>query len=304
MTSKRLSVLLSLLVLIAVVVTACGTPTPAPTPVPPTKAPVAATAVPPTAVPPTAVPTKAPVAPTVAPTAAPTVKPTPFPIKVGTDATFKPMEYKDEKTGAIIGFDVDLFNAICAEIGCTATYENMTFDGLLQAVLSKKYDLSISSWTITDERKKQVNFSDPYLTTGLAVAVRGDEKVIQGPDTITKTSRIGVQLGTTGEEEGKKICQKVGCTVKSYDDITLALADLAANRADAVINDGPVTADYIISNPTAKLRMVGKLLTNEDYGILLRKEDTALQGNINAALKKIKDSGKLTELMKKWGLAQ
>ena len=302
MTSKRIYLVLSLLVLVSMMVTACApapTPTPVPpTPVPPTKAP-APTAVPPTAVPPTPVP---PTATPLPPTATP--KPTPFAVKVGTDATFKPMEYKDEKTGAIIGFDVDLLNAICAELGCTATYENMTFDGLRQAGLAKKYDLSISSWTITDERTKQVAFSDPYLTTGLAVAVRGDEKVIVGPETISKTHKIGVQLATTGAEEGNKIAQKVGATVKSYDDITLALADLAAGRVDVVINDGPVTADYIISNPNAKLKMVGKLLTTEDYGILVRKEDTALLTKINAALKKLKDGGKMTELMKKWGLAQ
>ena len=72
----------------------------------------------------------------------PTVKPTPFAVKVGTDATFKPMEYKDEKTGAIIGFDVDLFNAICVEMGCTATYENITFDGIFIALRPKS-----STWS-------------------------------------------------------------------------------------------------------------------------------------------------------------
>jgi polar amino acid transport system substrate-binding protein len=257
------------------------------------------------------VPTKAPVPPTVAPTAVPTaaptavptVKPTPFPIKVGTDATFKPMEYKDEKSGAIIGFDVDMFNAICADLGCTATFENVNFDGILIGLAAKKYDVVVSSVTVTDGRKKEYLFSDPYINAGQIVAVRADEKVILGPETITKTSRIGVQLGTTGEEEAKKIGQKTGASVKSYDDITLAFADLAANRLDAVINDSPITADYIASNPDAKLKTVGKVFTEEYYGIVFRQADTALQTRINASLKKIKDSGKLTELMKKWGLA-
>ena len=158
--------------------------------------------------------------------------------------------------------------------------------------------------TITDERKKQYLFSDPYINAGQIVAVRADEKVIQGPDTIGKDHKIGVQLGTTGEEQGKKIAQKVGATVKSYDDITLAFADLAAGRLDAVINDSPITADYIASNPNAKLKTVGKVFTEEYYGICLRQDSTDLQAKINAALKKLKDSGKMTELMKKWGLAQ
>jgi polar amino acid transport system substrate-binding protein len=303
--------LVSLVVLLSLVVTGCSTPTPTPvpptnTPVPATKAPVPPTntavpptAVPPTAVPPTAVPpTNTPVPPT------PTVKPTPFALKVGTDATFKPMEYKDEKTGAIIGFDVDMFNAICAEIGCTATYENITFDGIFVALGAKKFDVVVSSVTINDERKKTYLFSDPYINAGQILAVRVDEKVITGTETITKTSRIGVQLGTTGEEQGKKFGLKVGATVKSYDDITLAFADLAAGRLDVVINDSPITADYIASNPAAKLKTVGKVFTEEFYGICLRQDSAALQAQINAALKKITASGKVTELMKKWGLTQ
>ncbi len=307
MTSKRMLTIVSLVVLLSLVITGCSTPTPTPvpptnTPVPPTKAPVVATAtpVPPTAVPPTKppAPTNTPVPPT------PTVKPTPFALKVGTDATFKPMEYKDEKTGAIIGFDVDLMNAICAEIGCTATFENITFDGIFVALGAKKFDAVASSVTINDERKKTYLFSDPYINAGQILAVRADEKVITSIDTITKTSRIGVQLGTTGEEQGKKIALKVGATVKSYDDITLAFADLAAGRLDVVVNDSPITADYIASNPAAKLKTVGKVFTEEFYGIVFRQEQTALQGQVNAALKKLTASGKMTELMKKWGLSQ
>lgn len=310
MTSKRMLTLVSLVVLLSIVVTGCSTPTP--TPVPPTNTPVPATKAPAptnTPVPPTATavpPTKAPV-PTntpVPPTATTAPKPTPFALKVGTDATFKPMEYKDEKTGAIIGFDVDLVNALCVEIGCTATFENITFDGIFVALGAKKFDIVASSVTINDERKKTYLFSDPYINAGQILAVRADEKVITSIDTITKTSRIGVQLGTTGEEQGKKIALKVGATVKSYDDITLAFADLAAGRLDVVVNDSPITADYIASNPAAKLKTVGKVFTEEFYGICLRQDSAALQGQINAALKKITASGKMTELMKKWGLAQ
>lgn len=289
------------IVLVGVIITtlilsACGaTPTPTPTPVPPTP-----TKVPPTATPLPPTPTKVP--PTATPVP-PTPTPTPFPIKVGTDATFKPMEFVDEKTKAIVGFDVDMFDAICKEIGCKATYENINFDGIFAALLAKKFDVVVSSVTITDERKKQMAFSDPYINAGQIVAVRGDEKEITGPDTIGKGKKIGCQLGTTGEIESKKIAAKTGAEVKSYDDITLAFADLAAGRVDAVINDSPITADYIASNPQAKLKTVGKVFTEEYYGIAVRPEDKALLEKINAALKKLKDSGKLTELMKKWGLA-
>lgn len=260
----------------------CG---PTPTPVPPTPTKPAPTATP-------APPTATPVPPT----------PTPFPIKVGTDATFKPMEFVDEKTKEFKGFDIDMFELIAKDLGAKPEYVNINFDGIFAGLLAKKYDVIVSSVTITEERKKQVAFSEPYINAGQICAVKADNTVITGPDTIAKAHKIGVQLGTTGEMEGKKIAAKVGATVKSYEDITLAFQDLTLGRVDVVINDAPISADYVASNPNAKLKLVGKVFTEEFYGIGVRPEDKALLDKINASLKKLKDTGKLLELQKKWGL--
>jgi len=111
-------------------------------------------------------------------------------------------------------------------------------------------------------------------------------------------------LGTTGEEQAKKIAQKSGAEVKSYDDVTLAFADLTAGRLDAVIYDFPVTADYIAATPNARLKTAGKVFTEEYYGLVFRQDQQALVEKVNAALQKLKDSGQLAELQKKWGLAQ
>jgi ABC-type amino acid transport substrate-binding protein len=277
-------VVLILVVVAGLILAACS-PTPNPTPLPPTATPVSQ----PTAT--LALPT-------------PTPKPTPFPLKVGTDATFKPMEYMDERTGQIVGLDIDLFNAIAQEIGARATYENIALDGLFTALSARQLDVVASSVIITAERQKQYLFSDPYLLAGQIVAVRADEKAITGPDTIGRGKKIGVQLGTTGEEQARKIAQKSGSEVRSYDDATLAFADLTAGRLDAVIYDFPAVADYIASNPNAKLKTVGKVFTEEYYGFVFRQDQKDLVEKVNAALQKLKDSGQLAELQKKWGLAQ
>jgi polar amino acid transport system substrate-binding protein len=222
---------------------------------------------------------------------------------VGTDATFKPFEYVDEKTKQILGFDVDLMNAIAADQGIKVEeYVNINFDGIIPGLLAKKFDAIISAMTITEERKKQVAFSDPYINAGQILAVRQDNTTIKDEKTLPQGVKLGAQLGTTGEIEAKRLAAAVGGTVKSYDDITLAFQDLALGRLDAVVNDYPVSADYVASNPGAKLKLVGKPFTEEYYGIAVRPEDKELLARINAGLKKLKDSGKLDELMKKWGL--
>jgi glutamine transport system substrate-binding protein len=272
------------LVVAGLILGACST-TPTATPLPPTATPVST-------------PTATPAPPT------PLPRPTTFPLTIGTDATFKPMEYKDERSGQIVGFDVDLCNAVCAAIGCTATYANIAFDGLLAALTAERIDLVASSVIITAERQKQYLFSDPYLLAGQIVTVQADEKAITGPDTIGRGNKIGVQLGTTGEEQARKIAEKSGAEVRSYDDATLAFADLTAGRLDAVIYDFPATADYIASNPNARLKTAGKVFTEEYYGLVFRQDQGGLVEKVNAALQKLKDSGQLAELQKKWGLAQ
>jgi len=269
-----------ILVVAGLILTACSTP--------PTLTPV----------PPTATPLPTPTVTTVPPTATPPL----FSLSVGTDATFKPMEYRDEKSGQIVGFDIDLCNAIAREIGAQATYTNIAFDGLFTALSNKRLDAVASAVTITAERQKQYLFSDPYLLAGQIVTVRNDEQNITGPDTIGRGKKIGVQLGTTGEEQAKKIAQKSGAEVKSYDDVTLAFADLTAGRLDAVIYDFPGTADYIASNPNARLKTAGKVFTEEYYGFVFRQDQQALAEKVNAALQKLKDSGQLADLQKKWGL--
>jgi ABC-type amino acid transport substrate-binding protein len=127
-------------------------------------------------------------------------------ITVATDATWPPFEYLDENTKAIIGFDVDLMSAIAGKVGLQLEFINVTWDSLLAGMATCQYDTAISAMTITEERKQQFSFSDPYFSAGQIVTVRIDEKTINGYDDLVGKI-IGAQLGTTGDIEAKKLIE-------------------------------------------------------------------------------------------------
>ncbi|MCC7352596.1 MAG: transporter substrate-binding domain-containing protein, partial [Anaerolineae bacterium] len=113
---------------------------------------------------------------------------------VATDATWPPFEYVDEQTKQIVGFDIDLLNAIAKEGGFEIEYKNVPFDPLLAGMASGQYDAAISSITITDERKQNMLFSDPYVAAGQLVVVQSANTAINGPADL-KGKKAGAQVG-------------------------------------------------------------------------------------------------------------
>jgi polar amino acid transport system substrate-binding protein len=216
-------------------------------------------------------------------------------LKVASDATFPPFESVDEKTKEIVGFDVDLIKAVAAKAGIQIEIQNVPFDPLLAGVATCQYDLGISAVTITEERKKDMAFSDPYVKAGQIVTVKKDNTTIKGPaDLVGK--KIGAQLSTTGEIEAKKIANT---TVKAYDTYDLAFLDLANGQLDAVIADFPTALDFVNKN-AAKLKTVGDVFTDENYGIIVCKKNTDLLAKINKGLADVKADGTLAKINDKW----
>jgi polar amino acid transport system substrate-binding protein len=216
-------------------------------------------------------------------------------IRVATDATWPPFESVNEQTKKIEGFDIDLLSAIAAKEGLEIEFINVAFDPLLAGVAQGTYDAAISSITITEDRKKDMLFSDPYFSAGQIVTVGKSNTTVTSKDGLGG-KKIGAQLGTTGEIEAKKIS---GATVKTYDDIGLAFQDLMNGQIDAVIADNPLALSYVGKNPD-KLKNVGGIFTQENYGIAIAKGKTDLLAKINSGLKKVIADGKITELSKKW----
>jgi polar amino acid transport system substrate-binding protein len=216
-------------------------------------------------------------------------------IRVATDATWPPFESVNEKTKQIEGFDIDLFKAIADRQDLEVEFINVGFDPLLAGIAQGQYDAAISSITITEDRKKEMLFSEPYFAAGQIVTVRYDNTDIKSKDDLGG-KRVGAQIGTTGAIEVQKI---KGATLKTYDDIGLAYQDLMNRQIDAVVADNPLALLYVGQNPT-KLKTAGGVFTDEFYGIAVAKSKADLLTKINAGLQAIKTEGLIEQLSKKW----
>lgn len=216
-------------------------------------------------------------------------------VKVATDATFPPFEIVDEKTKELTGFDVELMNAVAAKAGFKVEWVNINFDAVISGVTQCTYDAAAAAITITDDRKKNALFSDPYINAGQIITVRKDETGIKSTaDLVGK--KLGAQLGTTGEIEAKKIANAV---VKPYDSYDLAFLDLINGQIDAVIADYPTALGFVGKN-SDKLMVTGEVFTNESYGIMVCNKNTALVDKINKALAELKTDGTIAKLEQKW----
>lgn len=218
----------------------------------------------------------------------------PASIKIATDATFAPFEYTND-AGDLVGFDVDLMNAIADKAGFKFEWVNVPFDSVLAGLSECQYDAAIAAISISDERKQKMLFSEPYLDAGLVVVINKETTDIAGIDDL-KGKVVAAQLGTTGEMAAKEI---EGVTYKPYDSYELAFLELANKGVDAVIADNPLAMGYIAANPE-KIKAVGDILNKERYGIAICKSNTDLQTKMNAALKELVDSGYVAELAGKY----
>jgi len=215
-------------------------------------------------------------------------------ITIGVDDTYPPMEYRDDKN-ALVGFDVDLGNAIGKKLGVNIEWVPTAFSGILPALQAKKFDMVMSTLSITDERKKEIGFSEPYLMGGPVIVCLTGNTAIKSSDDF-KGKVIGVQLGTTGEEAVNGL---TGIKeVKKYDKITDALLDLAAKRTEAVVADDQV-GRYYIGLDSSKYAVVGKM-ADEPYGIGFRKDDTVLIDTVQKAINDLKADGTLSKISLKW----
>lgn len=218
-------------------------------------------------------------------------------IVIATDATWPPMEYVDEAKN-IVGFDIDMLNAAAKEGGFQIEFQNTAWDGIFAGLAANKYDAICSSVTITEERKKTMDFSVPYVSIGQTIVVK---KEVTGVESLAQLEgkKAGAQIGTTGAME---IAKNKKVTLKTYDEIGLAIEDLAKGRIDAVVCDNPIAANYALLNPKYKevLKIVGAPFTTEEYGVAVNKGNKEVVDMINAGLTKVKEKGIDKELEKKW----
>lgn len=221
-------------------------------------------------------------------------------LNVGSDTTYPPFEFVDKKTNAIVGYDVDLVNEICKLANCKATFVTTGFDTIFVALSQKQFDLVASGVTITDERKKTVDFGDPYLHYDEVLLVRTDDNRISGADDLKSGKYIvGVQTGTSNEDTAKTLVPDEKKQVKRFDDFSQAIAALIGKDVDVVEIDKPAADGYMAQN-SGKMKVTGKGLVSNDLGLAFQKGDKTLQDAFNAALKTLKSNGTLDKLYQKW----
>lgn len=220
-------------------------------------------------------------------------------VKVGTNAEYPPFESVDAN-GKIIGFDIDLMNAVGKAGGFTPEFVNTRWDGIFVALASGEFDTVASAVTITDERKQTVNFSDPYFNAGQMIAVKKGSPIAKPEDLAGK--KVGVQLGTTGDLWISEQADggKIAADVKRYDEVTLAFQALANGDIDAIVNDAPTSADIIKANPDWGVELVGTPFTDEFYGFAVRKEREDVLKAINEGLAKVRASGEYDKIYETW----
>ena len=217
---------------------------------------------------------------------------------VGTEPTFPPFELVDEETNEITGFDIELLQAIADDQGFSIDVQQMGFDSIVGSVQTGMIDIGASGMSITEERLETVDFSDPYIDAGLAIAVQESNEEITGEaDLQGKT--CAVQLGTTGANKAMEL-QEAGvlADVKTFNTVDVVMNELKTGGVDCVINDLPVTQAYM--SKMGGIKVVGETLVSDSYGFAVMKGNTALLDALNAGLENVKANGVYDGLIKKY----
>ncbi|MCD2177192.1 lysine/arginine/ornithine ABC transporter substrate-binding protein [Rhizobium sp. C1] len=210
---------------------------------------------------------------------------------IGTDSTYPPFEYQDA-SGKFLGFEMDLGRAICAQMKVECTFVSQDFDGIIPALQAKKFDMIMSSLSITDERKKLVDFSDRIFNTPPAVAVPKNSPIKSAADLKGKT--LGAQTSTTFANYAEK--HMPDAQLKLYPTSEEYKLDMSSGRLDAVIDDAVVLGEWVKGKDGDCCKILERLpndkqIIGEGMGIAVRKGDDALREKLNKAIAAIRADG-------------
>jgi polar amino acid transport system substrate-binding protein len=226
------------------------------------------------------------------------------PLKIGVAAEPYPPFTSPDASGKWVGWEIEFIDAVCAEEKLDCVITPVAWDGIIPALTTKKIDVIASSMSITDERKKTIDFSDKYYNTPAAIIGPKDKKFGATPADL-KGKIVGVQVSTTHAAYAKKHFAEAA-EIKEYQTQDEANQDLAAGRLDAVQADS-IALDAFLKSDQGKACCDLKGMAAADVEILgpgvgagLRKEDTELKAKINAGIKAVRASGKYDEISKKY----
>jgi polar amino acid transport system substrate-binding protein len=215
-------------------------------------------------------------------------------IRIATEGAYPPFNMKNAK-GELIGFDVDIARALCAEMKADCEIVSQDWDGIIPGLLAKKYDAIIASMSITEERKRKVAFSEKYYSNYLRFIAEKDSGLTVS-DSGLKGKTLGAQRATISAQHLEDNYRR-SADVKVYDTQEAAFLDLKAGRLDAVLVDAYPGYDWLSKSENSGYDFVGDQIDIDDQiGIAVRKGDTALADKFNQAIKAILENGEYSRV--------
>lgn len=217
-------------------------------------------------------------------------------LKVATNATYVPFEFKSEDGKDYTGYEIDVVRAVSKEMGRDVEFKNIAFDGLIPALQSHDVDMTASGMTATKERAEKILFAAPFYQTKLSVVTKIDSPV-QSVNDMTNGQEIAVQVGTTAAAYAKD----KGMNIKNFDHSSDVIMELTTGGAAAGILDKPAADYFIATKGQGKFKVIDVPDSKVQYFAFgFNKDNKALQQEVNAAIAKLKENGTLNKIHEKW----
>jgi polar amino acid transport system substrate-binding protein len=224
-------------------------------------------------------------------------------IIIGTDSTYAPSEFLDTDGKTVVGFDVDLFNAVAGKLGLKAEWQSSKFDDIIPGVSSGKYNVGVSSFTVNADREQQALMVS-YFSAGTQWAAKAGATV--DPDNACG-KKVAVQTGTVQVDDvtaRSKTCTgggKPAITIDQYQDQGIATNSVVSGKDDAMLADSPVCA-WAVKQTNGQLALVGQIYDSAPYGYVLPKDQTDFGTALAGAVQDLITDGSYKTILAKWGV--
>ncbi|MFO7544938.1 MAG: basic amino acid ABC transporter substrate-binding protein [Trueperaceae bacterium] len=215
---------------------------------------------------------------------------------VGSDTTYPPFETVNDQ-GEVVGFDVDMVNAICAVINCVAEFQTTAWDGIFAAMANGEFDLIASGITITEERAQVVDFTEPYHEVNQAVAVRTEDENLTLADFTDGDLLLGAQTGTTNAILAEELVGRD--RLRIYDDFNAAMLALINSDVDGVMIDDTSADAFVQQYAGQVVAAIRNVESGEKLGMAVQPGDELVDA-LNYGLQQIQEDGTLAALVEKW----
>lgn len=220
-------------------------------------------------------------------------------LTIASDLANPPLDYTDTSTNEPAGFEVELMQAIGEKLGLTSVYLSpVKFDTIIPTIKQGgTADVGVSNFTITDERKQEIDFTDPYLDSNQGLVTLASSDKTTQDDLNSADVKVAVQAGTTGESWVEE--NLPNATLASLDDPVQALTGVQTGRFNAAVADLPVV-QYLVNNSFTDCQVSIEIPTGEQYGIAISKDNPNLTKAVNKALEDMKSDGTMDSIETKW----